>query len=247
MSHTFVIADLHGRLDLFDRAYRIACEASVSMHDRFIVLGDFVDRGPESAQIIERFRHLQTTRHQGDLELTVLRGNHESIMLSTMDMPQLHIHWWTGNGGRATLMSYSQGGYGAEGNWWNWLDIARRDRSWLLDLPDVLEDEHRIYVHGGIPWDKAVADTPSETRQWMLYGYTAPAVEWVEPAGQHISGKHIVHGHHQSADHPMLLPGRTNLDSWAYRTGRLAIGVFDDALPGGPIEVLWATGPSAAY
>ena len=245
MSRTFVIADLHGRYDLFEQAYRRACEASASLQDRFIVLGDFVDRGPESAQIIAKMRHLQTVRHPGDLELIVLCGNHESIMLSAMVYPRQHISWWVGNGGGATLKSYSIGGYGVEGEWWDWLNTAKRDYEWLTQLPDVLEDEHRIYVHAGIPWDKTVEETPSGTRQWMLYGYTASDVEWNELAGRHISGKHIVHGHHQSADHPLLLPGRTDLDSWAYHTGRLAIGVFEDDVPGGPVEILWATGPAS--
>ena len=77
----------------------------------------------------------------------------------------------------------------------------------------------------------------------MLYsreGIEGPAeVLTDEP---HCSGKHIVHGHHQSASHPLLLPHRTNLDSFAWRTGHAAIGVFDDALPGGPIAILDAIG-----
>jgi hypothetical protein len=47
-----------------------------------------------------------------------------------------------------------------------------------------------------------------------------------------------VHGHHQHVHGPIFKKHRTNLDTLAWYTGRLAIGVFDDAAPGGPIEVL---------
>jgi hypothetical protein len=48
----------------------------------------------------------------------------------------------------------------------------------------------------------------------------------------------VVHGHHQHAHGPIFKKNRTNLDTFAWYTGRLAIGVFDDESPGGPIEVL---------
>jgi serine/threonine protein phosphatase 1 len=50
--------------------------------------------------------------------------------------------------------------------------------------------------------------------------------------------RHVVHGHHQHAHGPIFKKNRTNLDTFAWYTGRLAIGVFDDESPGGPIEVL---------
>ena len=54
--------------------------------------------------------------------------------------------------------------------------------------------------------------------------------------------RHVVHGHHQHAHGPIFKNNRTNLDTFAWYTGRLAIGVFDDAAPGGPIEVLEVNG-----
>jgi len=60
---------------------------------------------------------------------------------------------------------------------------------------------------------------------------------------------HVVHGHtpywegKPEPDEPELLPHRTNLDTYAYETGRLAIGVFETDRPGGPIEVLRVSRP----
>ena len=60
--------------------------------------------------------------------------------------------------------------------------------------------------------------------QWMIYSRNDSG-GW--------KGKHVVHGHHQFADGPHQwlsekTGGRTDLDCWAYHTGRLVIGVFDD-------------------
>ena len=52
----------------------------------------------------------------------------------------------------------------------------------------------------------------------------------------------MAHGHQQFAGGPILKAGRTDLDTFSRSTGRLAIGVFEDDRPGGPVELLWATG-----
>jgi len=52
-----------------------------------------------------------------------------------------------------------------------------------------------------------------------------------------------VHGHDNDPNGPLLYQGRTNLDTLAWRTGRLAVGVFDDDRPGGPVDVIEVRGP----
>ena len=54
--------------------------------------------------------------------------------------------------------------------------------------------------------------------------------------------RHVVHGHHHRAHGPIFKKKRTNLDTFAWYTGRLAIAVFDDGTPGGPIDVLEVNG-----
>ena len=58
-------------------------------------------------------------------------------------------------------------------------------------------------------------------------------------------GRHVVHGHNSFADGPELYEGRTNLDTLAWRTGRLVTGVFDDTMPGGPVDFVVVRGPPA--
>jgi serine/threonine protein phosphatase 1 len=57
--------------------------------------------------------------------------------------------------------------------------------------------------------------------------------------------RHVVHGHDNDPDGPLLYEGRTNLDAAAWRTGRLVVGVFDDDRPGGPVDFIVVRGPPA--
>lgn len=232
MSKTYVIADLHGRLDLLVSAIE-RIEQDAPDGGRLIVLGDFVDRGPDSKGLIER---LMAGPSDPKWTWTVLQGNHEMIMLMGLVEPRAHMNWWVRNGGGHTLKSYDY----KEGEPLHPLKVPEEHLRWLAGLPVWVEDEHRIYVHAGVPCDKAPADAPIETLQWMIWGRTdgTGATTGILVDEPHCSGKHIVHGHEQDRSHPLLKPHRTNLDSFAWLTGRLAIGVFDDAVAGGPVDVL---------
>lgn len=229
---TYVIADLHGRFDLLCKAVDMI-EADAGEHGgRFIVLGDFVDRGPQSRNIIDL---LMAGPQRPNWEWTVIQGNHEAMMLECLGNPRI-LTWWLKNGGTETLRSY---GYENGENLFP-LKVPAEHLEWLARLPIVIEDKHRIYVHAGVPCDQHVADAKPETMQWMLYaGYDPHGDDaMILPDDRHISGKHIVHGHEQSASHPLLKRYRTNLDSFAWATGHLAIGVWDDDYPGGPMRIL---------
>lgn len=217
---TYVVADLHGRFDLLTKALELIEKDAGPEGGRFICLGDFVDRGPQSRQVIERLMDGPAS----NWEWIILQGNHEAMMLECLDVPGI-LRWWIGNGGGNTLKSY---GY-EHGDDLLPLKIPEDHLNWLAKLPVTFEDNHRIFVHAGVPYDKNISETKVETLQWMLYhnGESYPDAEQYDDKA-HISGKHIVHGHHQSENHPLLLPHRTNLDSWAWHTGRLAIGVFDN-------------------
>jgi serine/threonine protein phosphatase 1 len=235
---TFAIADLHGRFDLLCRAIDLV-ERDSPEGGTLICLGDFVDRGPQARSIIDL---LMAGPQRPRWRWIVLQGNHESMMLECLGNPGI-FNWWIGNGGGATLSSY---GY-SSGDKLHPIRIPGEHLRWLAELPITHEDAHRIYVHAGVPFDQPVTKTRRETLQWMLYpGDVDHEQAETHPDVGHLSGKHIVHGHHQSASHPLLKAHRTNLDSFAWYTGRLAIGVFDDARPGGPVRILDAIGRPAA-
>jgi serine/threonine protein phosphatase 1 len=222
MSKTYAIADLHGRYDLLLAAIE-RIEASPS-GGTVVFTGDYVDRGPESRQIIERL--MAGPSDPARWKWVCLQGNHEEIMLTALMAPGL-LNWWTGNGGGATLISY-----GAEpgSDAYEALKLVPHEHiEWLKGLPLYYADEHRVFVHAGVDETLDLDDNPAKTLQWHRYDRENP---------HGYRGKHVVHGHEQYEDGPVLHAGRTDLDTLAWYTGRLVIGVFDDEKAGGPVELL---------
>tara|TARA_A100000172_G_scaffold11373_3_gene6088 strand:+ start:1146 stop:1865 length:720 start_codon:yes stop_codon:yes gene_type:complete len=238
VSNTYAIADLHGRFDLLCQAIDLIERDAGERGGKLVVLGDFVDRGPQSRSIIDLL--MAGPSRQG-WEWIVLQGNHEAMMLECLSKPGI-LRWWVGNGGGQTLESY---GY-RHGDSLFPLKIPAEHLAWLEGLPLTHEDEHRIFVHAGVPFDQPVTEAKPETLQWMLYpGDVDHSDAEIHPDLCHCSGKHIVHGHHQSEAHPLLKAHRTNLDSFAWNSGRLAIGVFDETQPQ-PVRIMESLAVSRA-
>lgn len=223
MSKTYAIADLHGRYDLF----RMAVDAIAARGGgKVVFLGDYVDRGPESRQIIEA---LMAGPPVGQTWFP-LKGNHEDMMVQVClgDAP---VAWWLPNGGGQTLVSYGHA-YGAP------VDVgvvSSAHLNWLAHLPLYRPDAHRVFVHAGVDPTIPLDGQSEKTLLWKLYPDAFPDGH---------GDRHVVHGHHQFADGPKCYAGRTDLDTLAWLTGRLVIGVFDDDTPGGPVDLIEILGPS---
>lgn len=219
---TFAVADLHGRFDLLEKAVE-QIEMSNHSGGKVVFLGDYVDRGPDAAKIITRL--MAGPSDPSRWRWVCLQGNHEVIMLTALGAAGM-MGWWMQNGGGATLISYGHPKSGA-------IDasvVPQEHRDWIAALPLFHTDDHRVYVHAAT--DRKIEDlsaTPPDTLQWKLYDEDDP--------GGHF-GKHVVHGHHQFRDGPKLHLGRTDLDTGAFYTGRLVVGVFDDDKAGGPVSTI---------
>jgi serine/threonine protein phosphatase 1 len=227
VAKTYAIADLHGRFDLLNEALRQIHEHAAGNIGTVVTLGDYVDRGPESGQIIQMLMGLQAAEKSApkpSWNFVCLKGNHEDMMVETLTMP-LHPNWWIGNGGGATLISY---GHPPKGEYSPEL-VPREHIEWLDNLPTMHVDEHRIFVHAGVDPTRPLDEQTERDMLWMLY-----------PDGADLGHgeRHVVHGHHQFEYGPILLKNRTDLDTFAWLTGRLVVGVFDDDLPGGPVDTI---------
>ena len=99
----YVIGDIHGRLDLYEGLIG-AIEDDDRMREgletHVVLLGDLVDRGPDSAGVVARTREWQAKRN-----VRVLAGNHEEMMLGAFDRPEVLRHFLK-HGGRETVLSY---------------------------------------------------------------------------------------------------------------------------------------------
>ena len=228
MSYTYAIGDLHGRYDLLLKAEEaIEKHLSPVKSSTIVYLGDYIDRGPQSRQIIE---FLMNKLSDNFTMRIVLGGNHEDIMLKTCRVLK-HANWWISNGGGHTLISYGHSRTGP-------VDLSvvpDAHLDWISKLPLLYTDGHRVFVHAGVDPDVPLKDQSPETLTWKLYQ------DFDERGhGDH----HVVHGHHQFSDGPLLKKGRTDLDTLAWMTGRLVVGVFDDDVPGGPVDLLEVLGPA---
>jgi serine/threonine protein phosphatase 1 len=221
MSQTFVIPDIHGRLDLLDQALAEIAARSNGAKDTIVAIGDYVDKGPASKDVIDRMM----SGVDDKFALVTLKGNHDAMMIDAL-RDHSKMADWLAKGGDTALASY--GG-----------DAARVPRShidWLERLQLFHVDAHRLYVHAGIDPEAPLDHQREETLLWKRYpkGY---------PEG--FGNLHVVHGHDNDPDGPLLFDGRTNLDTAAWKTGRLTVGVFDDDRPGGPIDFILIKGASA--
>lgn len=215
MGLTFAVPDLHGRFDVLEAALGQIEGRSETGH--VVFLGDYVDRGPDSRRIIERLIAGPPTGWRW----TCLQGNHEHMMLKALiehrPVP------WLNNGGGQTLLSY---GHPREGM----LDygvVPPEHVGWLRALPLYHEDDHRVFVHAGV--DPAVPMPLQQPRVLQYKVYSE-----VDRSGYR--GKHLVHGHRVAQS--VTIFARTALDLYASTRERLLVAVFDDAIAGGPLELM---------
>ncbi|MBX9710071.1 MAG: metallophosphoesterase [Xanthobacteraceae bacterium] len=221
MSLTYVIPDIHGRADLLDEALARIDTHAAGNGGTLVLLGDYVSKGPDSRGVIERLE----TNPPRDFKFVALKGNHDAMMVSALrdgaDMSE-----WLAKGGASTLASYGDAAA-----------VPQSHIDWLDVRPLMHEDVHRIYVHAGLNPVLPLYAQSEKVLLWKRYGRD-------ETGGY--GARHVVHGHDNAVDGPLLFEGRSNLDTCAWRTGQLVIGVFDDDVPGGPVGFITVQGPAAA-
>lgn len=214
MTYTIVISDLHGMSHLLYTALN-KIKASGLDVSKIVFTGDYIDRGPDSAGVVKRVRTLVDSG-----KAVALKGNHEAMMVD-------EVNYWIPNGGDKAIESYLN-------NYGEWDSVAmKNDREWMRGLPLYYQDTHRIYVHGYAP--PSVEDPESFSEGDVIWD----RYDREEDYGWF--GKHVVHGH-TPRKKPELLVNRTNLDTGAVFGGPLSVGVFDDTIPGGPVDIWEITG-----
>lgn len=196
----FAVGDIHGCYPLLLKALAAIEERSHSPNT-VVFLGDYIDRGPQSREVVETLMRGPT--RDGDTWIC-LRGNHEQMMVDTYRKP-LDPSWWLDNGGETTEKSF--GGRPPE---------AVID--WCAALPTSYETPTHFFVHAGIRPGLSLHLQDDEAMLWIRD-------KFLHDESDH--GKHIVHGHtpNRVAE---LLPNRTNLDSGAVYYGTLSVGRLDE-------------------
>lgn len=206
-----VIGDVHGRVDLLEKAVNAVPDFST-----FICVGDLIDRGDHSA---ETLRFVMQHDH-----VTSLMGNHEQMMLKFLKSPEKHGRRWLRNGGLQTLASFGIDGV-TETSTGDAL-IQARSRlyeamgedmlSWLAQLDCIAWSGNVAVVHAGADPTLALEKHDPDT---FIWGHP----EFLTHPRQ--DGMWIVHGH-TIVDQPKMVNGRISLDTGAYATGQLTLATF---------------------
>jgi serine/threonine protein phosphatase 1 len=223
MSLTYVIPDIHGRSDLLSEALAEINLRAGGDAGAIVTIGDYVDKGPDSKGVIDRL----LAGVDAGWKLVTLKGNHDALMVAALRDPS-KMAAWMGKGGEVALASY--GGDPAA--------VPPAHIAWLDRLQLTHVDAHRLYVHAGVDTGIPLGQQSEVTLLCKRY-----PKEFSDGFG----ALHVVHGHDNHPEGPLLHKGRTNLDTLAWRTGRLTVGVFDDDRPGGPIDFIVVMGAPAGH
>lgn len=224
----YVIGDIHGRLDLLDAMLeRIYAERATDEAD-IVVLGDMIDRGPDSFGVLDRLRELT--------DVICLMGNHEHMMLNFLQDPAREGARWLRNGGDATLLSagISKIGTTRFEELRDQLTMRlRADRTeWLASLPLIWKSGSVAVAHAGLDPRRA---PDRQVEQSLIWGHrkflqTRRKDELV-----------VVHGH-WPCEAAHYADGRVSVDTWAWKTGRLSAA----RISASGISFLEVTGHSVA-
>lgn len=182
------IGDIHG----CSRALQTLLDAVRPVaDDTIVVLGDLIDRGPDSKAVVDKLLLLSR-----QCTLIGICGNHEEMMLQSLERGSPRL-LWIGAGADATLRSY--GGTLAQ--------VPQEHIDFLQSLRDHWQTDTHIFVHGNINSVLSLEQQVPATLRWnSITGDEAP----------HCSGKTVVCGHTvQASGQPLLINGFICIDTGA--------------------------------
>jgi len=208
-SAVVAIGDVHGCVTLLEQ---VLSEHSGSGAE-LIFLGDLIDRAPEpegDRRVLRRVWQLQADpRAYGFAAVTVLRGNHEQVVLDVLtELGQGQANgparqFWLEHGGEAAL-----------------LPLLRENRAWLDDLPHFALRGDLLFVHAGLAPGVPLELQHSQDLLWIREPFLScddHGLPWT-----------VVHGHSASPDHtPQRFPHRIGIDTGACYGGPLTALRFD--------------------
>jgi serine/threonine protein phosphatase 1 len=207
---TFAIGDIHGDLEHLMKL--LARLPSLDADDTIVFLGDYLDRGPASAQVMETVRALQRS---GICKVVTLRGNHEDAWVRVIDQGWPEFVLPPQNGCAAAMRSFTGGAPAGdqpqtEDEWDALLSgsfFPDPMVEWMRALEWWYEDEHAIYVHAGLPNRDGRWMHPSEVDKPLCLLWTRSKEMFRE-----YRGKMLVIGHTVTSFLPQELSEHTPCD-----------------------------------
>lgn len=196
MPRIIAIGDIHGCSDALERLIE---EIDPRPDDVLVALGDFVDRGPNSARVIEILIDLVTQCER----FVPLIGNHELMMFKGL-RDQSEFNFWFQHGGSQTLASY--GG--------RIQNIPQHHMTFLSHCLRFFETERHFFVHANYLPDLPLAEQPDDILFWQHINELVPP--------PHISGKTAIVGHTPQLNGEIRNLGHVQIiDTFCYGDGWL--------------------------
>jgi serine/threonine protein phosphatase 1 len=222
-ARAYAIGDIHGRLDLLDDLLRRVEEDMARRRAKktwIVFLGDFIDRGPDSAGVVERLRTWRPSHGRP----IYLAGNHEEVLLRILGGDASILPDWLKFGGAECARSY-----GIDVDALRRMEddeaieairakVPRAHREFLTNLADTFRFGDYLFVHAGIRPGLAVEDQDPHDLRWIREPFLGDAKE---------HGFVVVHGHTIVAEVDERR-NRIAIDTGAYHSGILtALGIED--------------------
>jgi serine/threonine protein phosphatase 1 len=221
---TFAIGDIHGDLEALQKL--LAGLPPLNNEDTLVFVGDYIDRGPQSAQVVAFMRALPG---QTPAKVVLLRGNHEDAWLRVVERGWPEFILPQGNGCLATLRSFlgkppprDDEGFSQEefepllkGTFFP-PDVVE----WMRGLLYYYEDEHAIYVHAGLNKGPDGYEHPRDTHKQL-------ALLWCRDKDfvRDYRGKLVIFGHTGTMYLPPELSDYTPEDKEDVWVGPSVIGI----------------------
>jgi serine/threonine protein phosphatase 1 len=217
----YAVGDIHGRLDLLNELLGKICAdnlARPAAQTTIIFLGDLIDRGPQSAEVVERLRN-----YRPRFARTVfLMGNHEEVLLRILEGETAILPDWMRFGGAECVRSYGidpvelQCSDRASALKLLRRKIPKEHVKFLGSFADTASFGRYLFVHAGIRPGVPLSEQEPHDLRWIRSPFLDDETD---------HGAVVVHGHTISKDVEQR-DNRIGLDTGAYSTGVLsAIGI----------------------
>jgi serine/threonine protein phosphatase 1 len=196
----FAVGDIHGCYDKLVAMMKIL-PWNKDNGDLLLFIGDYVDRGPKSREVVEFLCQL---RKQGG-EFVFLKGNHEKMLLDYY-IQQKDQMLYVANGGAETIASYVEGGIGRKA-----FVLPEDHLDFFLSLSLYYQTDDYIFVHAGLRDGVKLSEQSEEDLLWIREEFIYSAYDW---------NKRVIFGH-TALETPFVTPSKIGIDTGAVYGNKL--------------------------
>lgn len=216
----YAIGDVHGCARRLGELHRLVAGdlAAEPIGEAVLVhLGDYVDRGPDSAAVVGM---LAGGPALPGVPTVNLRGNHEQMMLDALAGHSAAVGHWLGNNAAATLRSWGTSERRPVGEWR--AALAPTDWAFLTGLRRHHLIDGYLFVHAGVRPGIALGRQTDEDLLWIREGF----LDWDGPLLPGPPELAVVHGHTPEL-RPSVTAHRIGIDTGAVKGGPLTCAVLE--------------------